>query len=252
MSAADIVYRNGLVAWRGWRATFVLSVLAPVMFVSAMGLGLGKLVDEGVAFGGIGYLEFVGTGMLAAFAMQNGVFGATYPIMNKIIWQRVYDAILASPLSVRHIVFGELGWACVSAAQVSLPFFVILLLFGVFESLTAVLAIPAAVLLAVACAAPMFAYTATMQTDESYTWIFRLVVTPMFLLGGTFFPIAELPAWGRAIAQVAPVFHGVELVRQAAFHGFEWSALWHVAYLAVLFVGGTVLAIRNLEKRLQP
>src|SRR5688500_8753429 len=147
MSAVDVVVRNGLVSWRGWRASLFLSVLAPVMFLSAMGLGLGSLVEEGRTFGGIDYLAFFATGMLAANSMQNGVFGATYPILSKILWQRNYEAMLASPLSVREIFLGELGWAAVALAQVAVPYFVVMTLFGVFESPMAVMAIPAAILL---------------------------------------------------------------------------------------------------------
>lgn len=252
MSAMDVVVRNGLVSWRGWKASFFLSVLAPVMFLTAMGLGLGSLVEEGQTFGGVDYLAFFATGMLAANCMQNGVFGATYPIMSKITWQRNYEAMLASPLSVRQIFLGELGWAAVALAQVAIPYFVVMTLFGIFDSPEAILAIPAAILLGLSCSAPVMAYTATLQTDEAFTWLFRLIVTPMFLLGGTFFPIDELPQWGRIVAQATPVFHGVELIRQVTVYEIEPSALWHIAYLVALAVTGTVVGVRNLEKRLQP
>ena len=252
MSAIDVVVRNGLVSWRGWKASFFLSVLAPVMFLSAMGLGLGSLIEEGQTFGGVDYLAFFATGMLAASCMQNGFFGATYPMMSKITWQRNYEAMLASPLSVREIFLGELGWTCVALAQVAIPYFAVMALFGVFDSPQAILAIPAAILLGVSCAAPVMAYTATLQTDEAFTWMFRLVVTPMFLLGGTFFPIEELPVWARAIAQATPVFHGVELIRQVTVYDLDLSALWHIAYLVILGVAGTVVGIRNLERRMHP
>jgi lipooligosaccharide transport system permease protein len=252
MSSTDVVVRNALVSWRSWKWSFFLSVLAPVMFLSAMGLGLGQLVNEGRTFRGIDYLAFFATGMLAANALQNGVFGATYPIMSKIIWQRNYEAMLASPLAVREIVLGELGWGGIALAQVAIPYLGVMALFGVFDSPMALLAIPASVLLGLACQAPVFAYTATLQTDEAYTWIFRLIVTPMFLMGGTFFPIEELPTWGRVIAQFTPVFHGVEMIRQVTVYDVEPSILWHIAYLTALLVLGTILAIRNLERRLQP
>lgn len=252
MSAVDVVVRNGLVSWRGWKASFFLSVLAPVMFLTAMGVGLGSLVEEGETFGGIDYLAFLATGMLAANSMQNGVFSASYPIMSKITWQRNYEAMLASPLSVRQIFLGELGWVAVALAQVAVPYFVVMTLFGVIDSPQAILAIPAAILLGLSCSAPVMAYTATLQTDEAFTWMFRLVVTPMFLLGGTFFPIEELPVWGRLVAQATPVFHGVELIRQVTVYEVEASALLHIAYLVVLAAFGTVVGIRNLGKRMQP
>ncbi len=252
MSAGDIVVRNGLVFWRGWRASFVLSVLGPVMFLSAMGLGLGSLVHEGRSFGGATYLEFFATGILASSAMQSGVFTATYPILSRIMWQRNYEAMLASPLSVKEIFLGELGWAAVTLAQLAMPFFGVLALMGVVHSWSALLAIPIVILIGLSCSAPVMAFTATRQTDEAYSWLFRFVVTPLFLLSGTFFPIEEMPTWGQVVAQATPLFHGVELVRQLTIYQLEISALWHLAYLIVLLSVGVVLGIRNFEKRLLP
>ena len=252
MSATNIVRRNSLVFWRAWRSSFFLSVLSPVMFLSAMGMGLGSLVEEEQAFGGVGYLSFFATGMLAASCMQSGAFSATYPIMNKIIWQRNYEAMLASPLGVRDIFLGELAWIGVMLAQLAVPFFAVMALFGVFESAQAILAIPVVILVGLGCAAVMFAYTATLKTDEAYTWLFRFVITPLFLLSGTFFPIDELPAWGQVVAHLTPLFHGVELVRQLTIYDVEVSALWHLAYLFALLGIGTMLGIRNLERRLLP
>ena len=252
MSAADLIVRNGLVFWRGWTASFILSVLAPLMFLSAMGLGLGSLVTEGRSFGGVDYLSFFATGILASSAMQSGVFSATYPILSKIMWQRNYEAILATPLSVRQIFFGELGWMAVTLTQLSLPFFAIMAALGIFDSWRALLAVPVVILIGLSCAAPTFAYTATLRTDEAYTWIFRFIVTPLFLLSGTFFPIEELPAWGRAIAHATPLFHGVELVRQLTIYDVELSALWHLSYLLALLGVASAVGVRNLERRLLP
>ena len=252
MSATDVVVRNGMVAWRSWKASFLLSVLGPVMFLSAMGLGLGSLVDEGRTFEGVDYLPFFATGILASSAMQSGVFTATYPILSKIMWQRNYEAMLASPLSVVQIFLGELGWAAVSLAQLTIPFFGVMALMGIFDSWSAALAIPIVILVGVSCCAPVMAFTATRQTDEAYTWLFRFVVTPLFLLSGTFFPIEELPAWGQAVAHATPLFHGVELVRQLTIHDVEISALWHLAYLFALLAVAILVGTRNLERRLMP
>ena len=252
MSARQIVKRNLLVYWRTRTSSLVLSVLSPVMFLSAMGLGLGSLVQERHAFGGVEYLAFFATGMLAASCMQTGTFGATYPIMNKIMWQRNYDAMLATPLSVRDIFLGELAWIGVTLVQLSIPFFGVMALFGVFESSLSLLAIPVVVLLGLSCAAAMFAYTATLQTDEAFTWLFRFIVTPLFLLSGTFFPVEEMPSWAQALAHLTPLFHGIEIVRQITLYGLDISAVWHLAYLVIMLAIAVVLGIRNLEKRLLP
>lgn len=250
MRAHKIVKRNLLVYWRTRAASLLLSVLMPVMFLSAMGLGLGSLVREERAFGGVGYLAFFATGMLAASAMQMATFSATYPIMSKIVWQRNYEAMLATPLTVRDIFLGELGWIGVMLVQLSVPFFGVMALFGVFDSNIALLAIPVVVLLGLSCAAAIFAYTAVLQTDEAFTWLFRFVVTPLFLLSGTFFPVDQLPSWAQVIAQLTPLFHGIEMVRQLTIYELDISALWHVGYLVMMLALAVFVGIRNLEKRL--
>ena len=252
MNAQRIVKRNLLVYWRTRTSSLFLSVLLPVMFLSAMGLGLGSLVQERQAFGGVPYVAFFATGMLAASCMQTGAFSATYPIMNKIVWQRNYDAMLATPLTVRDIFLGELAWIGVMLVQLSVPFFAVMGLFGVFRSGLSLLAIPVVVLLGLSCASAVFAYTAVLQTDEAYTWLFRFVVTPLFLLSGTFFPVDELPVWAQVAAHLTPLFHGIELVRQLTIYEVQPSALWHLSYLISMLALATFVGIRNLQTRLLP
>jgi lipooligosaccharide transport system permease protein len=252
MIGSKVVQRNGLVFWRAWRASIFLSVLFPVLFLTAMGWGLGSLVEsEGGAFGGAGYLAFFSTGMLAANAMQSGVFGATYPILSKMIWEKNYEAMLATPLRVTDIFVGELTWIGVSLAQQSIPFFAVMALFGVFDSIVAVIAIPVVILIGLGCAAATSALTATLERDEAYTWVFRFVVTPLFLLSGTFFPVSSLPTWAEVIAQLTPLYHGIELVRQLTIFDFRpLSAAGHLAYLVVFLLVASAVALRNFKKRL--
>lgn len=252
MRFTKVVIRNLLVYWRRWRISFFLSVLSPVMFLSAMGFGLGSMIHERGAFGDVEYLSFFATGMLAASCMQAGVFSATYPIMGKIVWQKNYEALLATPLTVRDIFIGELAWIGVMLAFLAVPFFAVMWAFGIFESMWAVAAVPVVVLVGLSCASVMFAYTATRATDEAFVWIFRFIVTPLFLLSGTFFPITQLPSWGRVVAQLTPLFHGVELARQLTIYDVEPSALWHLGYLVALLIMGTTIGIRNLQRRLLP
>ncbi len=231
-----------------------LSVLGPVLFLTAMGLGLGSLVDPNVqAFGGASYLAFFATGMLAANCMQSAAFSASYPMMSKLTWQRNYEAMLATPLEVRDIYFGELAWIGVTLAQQTIPFFAVMALFGIFDSPLAVLAIPAAVLTGLGFAAAVMALTAKLKTDEAYTWLFRFVVTPLFLLSGTFFPINDLPAWGVAAAQLTPLYHGIELIRGMTISNLTLVAgLTHLTYLLLFLAVGIVIGVRNLTHRLVP
>jgi lipooligosaccharide transport system permease protein len=252
VNATKVVWRNSLVFWRAWRSSMFLSVLTPVMFLSAMGLGLGSLVDPGAgAFGGAGYLAFFSTGMLAANAMQSGTFAATYPVMSKITWQKNYEAMLATPLVVRDVFFGELSWIAITLAQQTIPFFLVMALLGVFDSPLALVSIPIAILVGLGFGAVTIALTATLKTDEAYTWLFRFVVTPLFLLSGTFFPVDGLPSWGAEVARLTPLYHGIELVRQFTVAEVAFSsAILHLLYLIGFLALGVTLGIRNLTHRL--
>ena len=252
MNALKVVQRNQLVAWRGWRSSMFLSVLTPVLFLSAMGLGLGSMVEtDAAAFEGAGFVAFFATGMLAATCMQTGVFSATYPLLSKIMWQRNYEALLATPIGVRDILAGELTWIGVVLAQQAIPFFGVAALFGVFDSWSDLLAIPVAILVGLSFSATMMAFTATLERDEAYTWVFRFIVTPLFLLSGTFFPIDSLPEWGQVVASLTPLYHGIELVRGLTIWDLSaGAAALHLAYLVVFLLLGIVLAARNLDRRL--
>ena len=252
MNAVKVVKRNYQVFWRGWRGSMFLSVLGPVMFLSAMGMGLGSLVrTPSDGFGGVEYLAFFATGMLAAQAMQTGSFSAAWPLLSKFLWRKTYDPMLSTPLSVRDLFFGELIWIGLLLVQQVVPFFVIMVLFDIVEPSMALSAIPVAVLLGLSCAAALMAYTATMETDKPYAWVFRFVMTPLFLLSGTFFPVEELPAWAEVVAQLTPLYHGIDLIRQLTIWEFSLgSAVAHLVYLVVFLAIGVTFGLRNFERRL--
>ncbi|HYI46295.1 MAG TPA: ABC transporter permease [Actinomycetota bacterium] len=255
MNATKVVHRNYLVFWRGWRSSAVFSFLNPLLFLGAMGFGIGTLLgrENMAAFGGVGYLEFFSTGMLAATCMQSATFAATYPIMAKIRWYRNYEAMLSTPLQVRDLFFGELAWISLTQAIVAIPFFLVMVAFGVPETPLAILAIPVAVLVGLNFGAAVMAYTATLESDTSYNWLFRFVITPLFLFSGTFFPIDDLPRWAASIANAIPLYHGIELIRGLTFGDLEpGAAAWHLAFLVVFFGVATAVGIRNFHRRLIP
>src|ERR687896_1469836 len=144
--ALRVFQRNWLVYRRLWHRSIAFGFLVPILFLTAMGLGLGALVEQGgpSAFGGIPYLAFVGTGLLAATAMQTATFESTYPIMNKIMWGRNYEAMLSTPLDTRSLVIGELAWLGFRVASIGVVFLLALLAFGIVKTPLAVLAVPVA------------------------------------------------------------------------------------------------------------
>jgi lipooligosaccharide transport system permease protein len=218
-----------------------------------MGIGIGALLSPGdlSAFGGVPYIDWLGPGLLAAMAMQTATFESTYPIMNKIMWGRNYEAMLATPLGVRSIVYGELGWTAFRIGTLATVFLVVLTLFGIVRTPLALLAIPVATLVGVAFSSCLIAFTATQKNDVGFSAIFRFVINPLFLLSGTFFPLTNLPEPAQVVAWATPLFHGVQLIRGAILDQLDpVTAPLHLAYLLIMFGIGAYLADRNLTKRM--
>ena len=254
LAPARVFQRNWLVYRRLWHRSIVFSFLMPFMFLTAMGLGLGALmtVADQAAFGGVDYLAFLGPGLLAGSAMQTATFESTYPIMNKIMWGRNYEAMLSTPLVTRHLVAGELAWIAFRIGTIAVVFMVVLALFGITETPLAVLAIPVVVLVGVGFSAGLIAFTATQRNDVGFSAVFRFVVNPLFLFSGTFFPLTQLPDALQAVAWATPLFHGVELVRGLILDRLDpLAGLAHLAYLVIFLAIGVWLADRNLRRRME-
>ncbi len=254
-AVARILEHRALQYRRTFRASLFASFLSPVMFLAAMGIGLGGYVDTAgnPAFGGLTYLEFLAPGLLAATVMQSAAFEATFPVMGGLMWTRTFHGMYATPLSPLQIAIGSLAWIAVRIAMIAAVFTVVVVAFGAASSPLVVLAIPAAVLTGMAFAAPIAAFAATQRTINKFNSIFRFGITPLFLLSGTFFPIATLPAVIQPIAWLSPLWHGVSLSRALAYGTIvdePLMALAHVAVLVGLVVAGTLWAARTFEARL--
>jgi lipooligosaccharide transport system permease protein len=237
---------------RTWRSSVTASFLFPVLYLAAMGVGLGTLVDRHVHLvSGVSYLVFVGPGVLAATAMQIGANEATYPVMGAIKWDRTYFAMLATPLGVLDVLRGHLGWIGVRLTAMAGVFLAVLAAFGVVRSGWAVLALPAAVLTGMSFAAPVAAFAATQERDVGFAAIYRFALIPLFLFSGTFFPVSALPGWLVPVAYATPLYHGVALCRGLVLgSGPLWELLGDVAYLVTLSGVGFGLAARTYRRRL--
>jgi lipooligosaccharide transport system permease protein len=237
---------------RIWRSSITTSFLYPLLYLAAMGVGLGSLIDKHVHHvGGFGYLDYVAPGLLAATAMQIGANEAMYPVMGAIKWYRSYFAMLATPIRVIDVLRGHLAWIATRVALVSAIYLVVIAAFGVVHSPLAVLALPAAVAAGMAFAAPIAAFAATQDKDVGFTTIYRFVLVPLFLFSGTFFPVSELPGWLQPIAYATPLYHGVSLCRGLILGTATlWPAVGDAAYLVVVATIGYRLARATFTKRL--
>jgi lipooligosaccharide transport system permease protein len=238
---------------RTWRGSVVSTVLFPVLFLASMGLGLGTLVDSSGSRGvdGLPYLVFLAPGLLAATAMQTGVGESTYPVMASIKWVKTYHAMLATPLGVLDVLAGHLLYIAARILLSSVIFLAVMALFGAVRSPLALLTVPAAVLTGMAFSAPVVAFAATTQNDAGFAALFRFVVTPLFLFGGVFFPVEQLPPVLEQLAYGTPLWHGVALSRGLALGtSTAGGVLLHVGYLSAWIAAGGWLAARAYRRRL--
>jgi lipooligosaccharide transport system permease protein len=236
---------------RTWRSSIVTSFLIPVLYLAAMGIALGSLIDKhSHGVGGVSYVAYLAPGLLAGTCMQIGTNDATYPVMGAIKWMRTYLAQLAAPLDVHDVLLGHLAWIAARLSIVVSIYLTVMAAFGVVYSPWAVLALPAGVLTGVAFAAPVSAFAATQDKDVAFSTLYRFAIIPMFLFSGTFFPISQLPTWLQAVAYVTPLYHGVALCRDLTLGYVGWADLGHVAYLAALTFVGYAVGRRTFARRL--
>jgi lipooligosaccharide transport system permease protein len=240
---------------RTWRGSLFSTVLSPVLYLAAMGVGLGSLVDKAhhsqAHLGGVQYLPFLAPGLLAAAAMQTAATESSWPVLAAIKWIRTYHAMLATPLDVWDVLIGHLAWMALRLTMTVTVFLAVMAVFGATTSWTAILAIPAGVLTGLAFAAPIVAFAATRETDQSFAALFRFGIVPMFLFSGTFFPVTQLPSALRPIAYATPLWHGVDLCRTLALGTatFTRTSL-HVLYLAAWVVVGIRVGLTTYRRRL--
>ena len=238
---------------RTWRGSIYSSLLNPVLFLGAMGLGLGKLVDaHGTAsLGGVSYLVFLAPGLLAATGMQTAVGESTYPVFASVKWTKTYQAASASPLRPADVFHGHLLFVAMRLTMNCGIFIAVAAALGAVQSPWIVAALPVAVLTGLAFATPVEAWAVTRTKDTSFAVIFRFIMIPLFLFSGIFFPIAHLPAWFRPLAYLTPLWHGVTLCRALSLGTATWGgALVHVGYLALWAAAGVIAGNRTYPRRL--
>jgi lipooligosaccharide transport system permease protein len=237
---------------RVWRATAITSVVNPVFYLGALGIGLGTLVNKSSGTSlGVPYVDYVAPGMLAATAMTVASGEASWPVVGSIKWTRQYFAMLATPLGTRDIVVGHQLWMMARVAMTSAVYLAVIAAFGAVDSLYGILALPAAVLLGAAFTTTFAAYAATRDNDAAFVPVNRFIVVPMFLFSGTFFPVSRLPVPLEWLAYATPLWHGVELCRMFTLgHVHVLAALGHMAYLLLFVVIGYAWALRTYAARL--
>lgn len=240
---------------RIWRTNVLSSFVQPLVFLAGMGLGVGALVDErdasADALGGVGYLAFLAPGLLATTAMLVGANGAMWPVMDGFMWNRTYENQVSAPLDPRQVVGGQALWWTTRLALSTSAVAVVFAAVPDTRSSGLVVAVPCAVLTGMTFALPIAAWAATRVTDASFPSLQRFVITPLFLFGGAFYPIDQLPDALAGLARLTPVWHGVELCRGATLHTLGASeAVGHLGVLAWYASAGWIACRVTFRRRL--
>lgn len=241
-----LLYRNYLSYRAGWYI-FLTGFLEPVFYLFSIGVGVGKLVEAFEVNGHtVEYAAFVAPGMLAASAMNGAIMDGTFNLFFKLKFIKLYDQILATPMTTLDVARGELAWCLLRGGIYSLGFLLVMVAMGLVDSWWALLAVPATLLIGFAFAGACMALTTFMRSWQDFEYI-TLGVMPMFLFSATFFPVTAFPTALRWVVEVIPLYRGVVLCRELATGALSWGALASVAYLLAMGLAGLWVCRRRLD-----
>jgi lipooligosaccharide transport system permease protein len=230
-----------------WRSTTFSATVEPTIYLVAFGFGFGSLVAK---VGGYDYVQFVGTGTVATAVLFSSAFPGMFSTFVKYQFQRTYDAILAAPVDTEELVTAEALWIAVRAGVYGCTPMLVAIAFGLNPSWGMLVVPVIGVVAGFGWAGFGILVAGRAKAIENFNYVISAVLTPLFLLAGTFFPLDRLPQWARTLAQINPLYHLVQLVRHAVF-GF---AGWHdLAHAGVLLLFGALmwrLAVAAMERRL--
>jgi lipooligosaccharide transport system permease protein len=229
-----------------WRASTFSSTVEPTIYLLAFGFGFGTLVST---VNGLDYVQFVGTGTVATAVLFSSVFPAMFGTFVKREFQRTYDAILAAPVDAEEIVTAEALWIAARAGVFGCAPMLVAMVFGLDPAWGMLLVPFIAFVAGFGWAAFGILISAVMKSIDNFSYVTSTVITPLFLVAGTFFPISGLPEWARILANVNPLYHCVQLVRDSVF-GLGWIDLYHLGFMVAFGLVAWRCATWRMEKRL--
>ncbi len=244
-----MVERNLMVYRHAW--TVLLSgFFEPLFYLFSITIGLGELVGDIELVSGdlVPYATYVAPALLASSAMNGPVFEA-FGIFFKLRYAKIYDGVLATPVSPRDVAIGEITWSQMRGAMYAAAFVLVMLVMGLLESPWGILAFPGAMLIGLAFGAIGMAATTFMRSWQDFDLI-TLVTMPMFLFSATFYPLSVYPEWLQTVARISPLYHAVDMLRAFTLGTFDWSLLVHIGVLLAMVVVGITISARRVEQLL--
>jgi len=242
------VWRRNYLVWRKLAAESVLgNIVEPLFYLVGFGMGFGSLVPE---VDGVRYIAYLAGGTICYSTMMSASFEALYSGFSRMHVQRTWEAILNAPVSLEDVVFAEWIWAASKSFLSGMAVLAVALALGLGRSGTMVLIVPVAFLIGLCFSGLGLVMTAMAKSYDFFMYWFTLAITPMMLLCGVFYPIANMPGWLQALAQALPLTHGIALGRPLLLGRWPDAPLLHVAVLLAYGVAGFALAMRLFRRRL--
>ena len=243
------VVQRGLIAARSSSWVVVLSgFFEPVFYLFSLGIGLGMLIENVETSSGmeVSYAAFIAPALLAVSAMNGAIYDSTWNVFFKLNYGKLYEGMLATSLGPLDVALGEILYALLRGLVYASGFMIVMQIAGLNLAWTAILALPAVLLIAFGFAAVGMAVTSFMKTFQHMDWI-NFVLLPMFLFSATLYPISVYPEWVQQIIMAFPLWHAVDLIRGLTTGILSAGMLWHVLYFVVMIALGLVFTTRRLR-----
>lgn len=247
MGALRVLNRHMRVFYQTWRHNLMFNVVEPLLYLSAMGFGLGAFVQE---INGMSYIQFIAPGMVALSAMYSATFECTYGTFVRLHYEKTFQAMLATPVTVKDVVLGEILYGTIKCVMFGTVILGVVAALGQIQSAYA-LAIPLLLVIhGLVFAVMALCYTAVTTSIDYLNYYITLVILPFFLFGGLYFPVNALPQWVQAINWINPLYHTVEVCRSLALGHVSFSLFYNVAVLIGMGCALLPIPLKLMEKRL--
>ena len=242
------VWQRNLLVWRKLAVASVLGNIAdPLLYMLALGYGIGALIGE---VGGMPYVAFIGTGMVCQSAMFTASFEGMYSAFSRMHVQRTWDAIINAPIALDDVMLAEWTWCATKALMSTIAILLVLMALGYGRTPFALAILPIGFLIGLVFGAFGLVMNALAPGYDFFTYFFTLVLTPMLLLSGVYFPVEQLPAWLAAAAEILPLKHAIDLARPLMLGRIPDAIPLHVAVLAAYAFAAYYVALALTRRRL--
>ncbi len=240
-------YRDAKVWTKFYKASILGNLGEPLLYLLAMGWGLGRLVGT---VDGVPYIEFLAPGLVCSTAMYAATFECTFGSFTRMTRQKTYDGILATPVSLEDIIAGEILWGATKGMLSGAAMLLVMAFFGLVTSIWSVFSLGLVFLIGLLFASLSMIVTARAPSYDFFSYYFTLAIAPMFLFSGIFFPVGNLPGWAQTVAWLLPLTHGVSASRALFAGEVGWGIAGDLLWLAMFFTVTFVIALWSIRKRL--